>query len=148
ALAEGAVAGAAAAGGAVRGAVVRERDRWRAFAARLDAAHGVRGGWVRWLRDDTVVCRCEETTYGRLREVGELTGSRATRSVKLTSRAGLGPCQARVCGRTLEELVGEHGAEHGTDRRTVVVPVRLGDLAAPPSSPPHHPDPATSGDHP
>ncbi|HEV6952072.1 MAG TPA: FAD-dependent oxidoreductase [Promicromonospora sp.] len=151
ALTEGTVAGAAAAGGAVRGAVLRARDRWRAFAARIEAAHGVRGGWVRWLRDDTVVCRCEETTYGRLREVRELTGSRATRSVRLTSRAGLGPCQARVCGRTLEELVGEPGAPTapGTDRRTVVVPVRLGDLAALAGPDPDpEPAPATPGDLP
>ncbi|WP_245605800.1 hypothetical protein, partial [Promicromonospora kroppenstedtii] len=35
----------------------------------------------------------------------DLTGSRETRSVKLTSRAGLGPCQARMCGRTLQELL-------------------------------------------
>ncbi len=73
ALAEGAVAGTAAAGGDIGAGAVRvavgARARACGFAARIEAAHGVRGGWVRWLRDDTVVCRCEETTYGRLREV-------------------------------------------------------------------------------
>ncbi|MFE7507759.1 FAD-dependent oxidoreductase [Promicromonospora sp. NPDC057488] len=144
ALAEGAVAGTAAAGGDLRSAgaarTARARDRSRGFAARIEAAHGIRGGWVRWLRDDTVVCRCEETTYGRLREVVDLTGSRETRSVKLTSRAGLGPCQARMCGRTLQELLDDGGSgaacggpAPGVDRRPVVVPVRLGDLAALPA---------------
>lgn len=154
ALAEGAVAGTAAAGDDLRAAAAartaRARDRSRGFAARIEAAHGIRGGWVRWLRDDTVVCRCEETTYGRLREVVDLTGSRETRSVKLTSRAGLGPCQARMCGRTLQELLDDGGSgagapgsggsgaacggpAPGVDRRPVVVPVRLGDLAALPA---------------
>jgi hypothetical protein len=142
------VAGTAAAGGdtgagAAR-AAGRARSRARGFAARIEAAHGIRGGWVGWLRDDTVVCRCEETTYGRIREVAELTGSRETRSVKLTSRAGLGPCQARMCGRTLQDLLGGPESPSGTAptdaapadaapavyRRPLVVPVRLGDLAA------------------
>lgn len=139
ALAEGAVAGTAAAGGdllsGTAGRAVRARDHARGFAARIEAAHGIRGGWVRWLRDDTVVCRCEETTYGRVREVVELTGSHETRSVKLTSRAGLGPCQARMCGRTLQELLDGDGSDGapGVDRRPLVVPVRLGDLAALPA---------------
>ncbi|MGI5191312.1 FAD-dependent oxidoreductase [Promicromonospora sp. CA-289599] len=145
ALAEGAVAGTAAAGGdtgtgAAR-AAGRARTRARGFAARIEAAHGIRGGWTGWLRDDTVVCRCEETTYGRVREVVELTGSHEPRSVKLTSRAGLGPCQARMCGRTLQELLaGPEAADAGgaaaptMDRRPFVVPVRLGDLAALPTT--------------
>ncbi|MCZ2262365.1 FAD/NAD(P)-binding oxidoreductase, partial [Isoptericola sp. QY 916] len=59
-------------------------------------------------------------------------------------RAGLGPCQARICGRTGAELVGAAGpaAGEGTgaapavpDRRPLVVPVRLGDLATLPDDP-------------
>lgn len=186
ALAEGTVAGTAAAGGDTRSgaglAAVRAASRAGGFAARIEAAHGVRGGWTGWLRDDTVVCRCEETTYGRVREVVELTGSRETRSVKLTSRAGLGPCQARMCGRTLQELLDRaDGAGWGSgagcgsdavggvpptvDRRPLVVPVRLGDLAALPVVPPtathsfptdrthpaaspQHPDPEETGHEP
>ncbi|GAB2482604.1 FAD/NAD(P)-binding oxidoreductase [Promicromonospora xylanilytica] len=164
ALAEGTIAGTVAAGGdlgtrAVRAALTA-RTRSGAFAARLDAAHGVRGGWVHWLRDDTVVCRCEETTYGRIREVVDATASHATRSVKLTSRAGLGPCQARMCGRTLQELLdgpappGAAGAPDtspGVDLRPLVVPVRLADLAdLSPSSParssPARPAPRPTGE--
>ncbi|GAA4715361.1 FAD-dependent oxidoreductase [Promicromonospora umidemergens] len=148
ALAEGAVAGTAAAGGDTGAAAarraVRARDRARGFAARIEAAHGVGGGWTGWLRDDTVVCRCEETTYGRVREVVELTGSHETRSVKLTSRAGLGPCQARMCGRTLQELLGD--PTPSVDRRPLVVPVRLGDLAALRSAAPTPAAPRPGGD--
>jgi len=154
ALAEGTVAGTAAAGGDLGSGPAaragRARDRARGFAARIEAAHGIRGGWVRWLRDDTLVCRCEETTYGRVREVVDQTGSHDTRSVKLTSRAGLGPCQARMCGRTLQELLGADtpgDTSPGVDRRPLVVPVRLGDLAALPAPPtPTSDSIATTGD--
>ncbi|MFE6968210.1 NAD(P)/FAD-dependent oxidoreductase [Isoptericola sp. NPDC057653] len=149
ALAEGWVAGHHAASGAPDDAAlvraVRRRDRSGDFARRLEAAHGIRRGWTAWLRDDTLVCRCEEVDAGTLRAAARATDSTDLRSVRLTSRAGLGPCQARVCGRTVAELVGATGpaaagcgATSGfppesppavPDRRPLVVPVRLGDLA-------------------
>ncbi|GAB6939339.1 NAD(P)/FAD-dependent oxidoreductase [Isoptericola variabilis] len=148
ALAEGWVAGHHAATGAPDDAAlaraVRRRDRSADFARRLEAAHGIRGGWTSWLRDDTLVCRCEEVDAGTLRAAACATASTDLRSVRLTSRAGLGPCQARICGRTVAELVGaaEPAAGEGAgatpavpDRRPLVVPVRLGDLATLPDDP-------------
>ena len=44
-----------------------------------------------------MVCRCEEVTVGRLREVAEL-GADDARSAKLLARPGMGWCQGRVCG--------------------------------------------------
>src|SRR6218665_2833842 len=35
------------------------------FAAGMEAAHGIQPGWTAWLTVDTIVCRCEEVTYGR-----------------------------------------------------------------------------------
>lgn len=133
ALAEGAVAGHAAAGGEADGtradrAARRTRRRADGFAARIQAAHGTRPGWTGWLTDDTVVCRCEETRYGRLRATAAATASYDVRSAKLTTRAGLGPCQARICGRTVQELLGDTST--AVERRPVVVPVRLGELVA------------------
>jgi NADPH-dependent 2,4-dienoyl-CoA reductase/sulfur reductase-like enzyme len=150
ALAEGWVAGHHAASGAVDDAGlargVRRRGASADFARRLEAAHGIRGGWTSWLRDDTLVCRCEEVDAGTLRAAACATGSSDLRYVRLTSRAGLGPCQARICGRTVAELVGaDTDAPAGAaaeappavpDRRPLVVPVRLGDLASLPADPP------------
>ncbi|MFC7878242.1 FAD-dependent oxidoreductase [Isoptericola sp. NPDC057391] len=148
ALAEGWVAGHHAGAGEPddRGLAraVRRRARSADFARRLEAAHGIRSGWTSWLRDDTLVCRCEEVDAGALRAAACATASTDLRSVRLTSRAGLGPCQARICGRTVAELVGapEPAAREGTgaapavpDRRPIVVPVRLGDLATLPDDP-------------
>jgi D-hydroxyproline dehydrogenase subunit alpha len=134
ALAEGAVAGTAAAGRTPTAAQRRDRRTQQSFATRLDAGHGIRPGWTGWLTDDTVVCRCEEVTAGELRGAAEATGSRGLRSLKLSSRAGLGVCQGRVCGRTVEDLLHRHTGgllDRGrTENRPLAAFVRLGELAA------------------
>jgi NADPH-dependent 2,4-dienoyl-CoA reductase/sulfur reductase-like enzyme len=149
ALAEGEVAGHCAAGGSPTDAAVAPAVRRRAVAhdvaGRIEAAHGIRPGWTGWLRDDTLACRCEEVPVGRLRATARAASSTDLRSMKLATRAGLGICQGRVCGRTVEELLaaeapacgGSAGAPAapaapgpGSDRRPIASPVRLGELAA------------------
>lgn len=172
ALAEGAVAGHAAAGGrpgasGIRSAVSR-RDTFLAFADRLERAHGIRDGWSDWLNDDTTICRCEEVDYGSLRGTAAATCGTGLRSLKLSTRAGLGICQGRMCGRTVEELLHRAASADGgpgivdgvtTDRRPIASPLRLGELAASPleSGPDpdlrpepdlHEPPSIPSADHP
>ncbi|MFI5937472.1 FAD-dependent oxidoreductase [Actinoplanes sp. NPDC051494] len=129
ALAEGEIAGTVAAGGVPGPAAVRQRAVFREFAARMAAAHGIRPGWQAWLDDSTVVCRCEDVTAGALRHAVAVTGSRGLRSLKLTTRAGLGLCQGRTCGRTVEDLVPGLLDPGRTDRRPIALPLRLGELA-------------------
>ncbi|MEV0280928.1 FAD-dependent oxidoreductase [Streptomyces sp. NPDC050610] len=112
----------------------------RRFAALLADAHPVRDGWRSWLTDDTVVCRCEEVTYGQLRDAVLDRGADGMRVLKLTCRAGLGLCQGRVCGRNVAEiadsLLSASGSPdvpaladpHAADRRPIAHPIRLGDL--------------------
>jgi hypothetical protein len=122
---EGIVAGWVAAGGApgeLR-AVRRQRDRARAFAVRLAAAHPIGAAWPGWLRPDTIVCRCEETTYDTLRRAAEEDTS--AQAMKLATRAGLGPCQARICGPTVAGLAGRGDPHH----RPIAQPIRLSELA-------------------
>ncbi|GGU64860.1 oxidase [Streptomyces albospinus] len=120
------------AGGRVR-ALRRRRDRMRAFAAVMAAAHAPGPGWSRWLDDATDVCRCEEVTAGRIREAVTDYGARDARTVKLLTRAGMGWCQGRMCGTAVACLVGEgQGAQlpPSPERRPLAVPVRLEMLAA------------------
>ncbi|MBE1577385.1 NAD(P)/FAD-dependent oxidoreductase [Amycolatopsis roodepoortensis] len=126
AAAEGAVAGCVAAGAEPSPGLIRARDRALAFAERLAAAHPIGAAWRGWLREDTIVCRCEETTYGELTRAAEDTVCPGPHALKLGTRAGLGPCQGRICGPTVSELCG------GTERhhRPIVQPIRLGELAA------------------
>lgn len=130
ALVEGEIAGLAAAGvRAVPAKAVRRRRTTTHFAERLEAAHGIRPGWQSQLDDATVVCRCEGVTAGRLRRVAAATDQSALRSVKLTTRAGLGICQGRMCGRTVEQLIGADATGGRADDRPIVTPVRLAELA-------------------
>lgn len=143
ALVEGRIAGHVAAGGALSDpelrSAVRRRRTLRRLAAAVRDGHRIGRGWTSWLTDDTVVCRCEEVSYGSLRAILAATQSNGLRSVKLTSRVGLGPCQGRICGRTVEELMA--GSDDLTnadgviiDRRPIVAPVRFSELAAAPTS--------------
>ncbi|GAB6858130.1 FAD-dependent oxidoreductase [Microbacterium xylanilyticum] len=126
ALAEGAVAGLAAAGVAPADlryrAPLAERRRMRAFAARL-GTHRIGSGWTGWLDEDTIVCRCESVRKHALEEYGHAS----SRAMRLATRAGLGACQGRTCGRSVEDIVGER---IGFDRRPVLGSVRIGELAA------------------
>ncbi|MFE5869165.1 NAD(P)/FAD-dependent oxidoreductase [Streptomyces roseifaciens] len=110
----------------------------RRFARALARAHPVPGGWRGWLREDTLVCRCEEVSYGELRDAVVARGADGMRALKLTCRAGLGACQGRICGRNTAELaaalLGSPVADpYAMDRRPLAHPVRLEDLAGPPA---------------
>jgi len=135
ASAEGEIAGWVAAGGDSADPAIRRarriRDRSVDFTARLAAAHPVGDGWTDWLTDDTLVCRCEEVDFGTLKRVAARTESVGLRSLKLTTRAGLGLCQGRVCGRSVEHILGGSRLidQVTTDRRPIAVPLRISELA-------------------
>ncbi|HNP16712.1 MAG TPA: pyridine nucleotide-disulfide oxidoreductase, partial [Terrimesophilobacter sp.] len=65
--------------------------------------------------------------------------SESFRSLKLGTRAGLGICQGRMCGRTTEELLcalnpnRELSDGAVSDRRPLASPLRIGELAHPSS---------------
>jgi NADPH-dependent 2,4-dienoyl-CoA reductase/sulfur reductase-like enzyme len=140
AMAEGQLAGHCAAGGSAADATVararRQRERARSFAARIGAAHDIGGEWQDWLTADTVICRCEDVSYGELCATIEATSGASLRSIKLASRAGLGICQGRTCGLTLEQLLAKlapatpREGDASTDQRPIALPIRLGELAA------------------
>jgi D-hydroxyproline dehydrogenase subunit alpha len=101
AVVEGRIAGMAAAGRAdAAAALVAERDRLRASAAAMDVAFAPRPELRAACTPDTIVCRCEDVT------LGQIEPSWTTRQAKLYTRAGMGPCQGRVCGAALEFLLG------------------------------------------
>jgi thioredoxin reductase len=135
ARAEGEIAGRAAARSAgrpvapPRRAVVRERAALRQFAAVMQAVHAVRPGWAGWPADDTVVCRCEEVTLGRMRAAASL-GADDARSIKLLARPGMGWCQGRICGPPVASLLAA-GADLPAEApsRPLAQPVPLSVLA-------------------
>jgi NADPH-dependent 2,4-dienoyl-CoA reductase/sulfur reductase-like enzyme len=56
--------------------------------------------------DETLVCRCEELTAGQIRDA-IAKGARHPAQIKGQTRAGMGPCQGRMCGATIAEMIAE-----------------------------------------
>jgi NADPH-dependent 2,4-dienoyl-CoA reductase/sulfur reductase-like enzyme len=84
--------------------------------------------------DATIVCRCEEVSAARVREAVAL-GCVGPNQLKAFSRCGMGPCQGRLCGLTISEMIasqrGQSVAEVGALRlRPPVKPLMLAELAA------------------
>lgn len=140
---EGWVAGMSAAG-ADPGSDRRLRARHRTaeqFVARLAAAHPIRPGVLAWSRSDTVICRCEGTTHGELTAAWTRAAGDGYRPAKLATRAGLGPCQGRICAAAIEALRGRECSDGTPDStpglaaatpawRPLAAPIRLRELAS------------------
>jgi hypothetical protein len=84
--------------------------------------------------DDVLVCRCEEVTAAALREVVR-QGCLGPNQAKAFLRAGMGPCQGRLCGPVVSEIIAEacrvSPAEVGYYRiRPPLKPIAVGELIA------------------
>jgi NADPH-dependent 2,4-dienoyl-CoA reductase/sulfur reductase-like enzyme len=83
---------------------------------------------------DTVVCRCEEVTARQVRDTADM-GCEGPNQMKAFLRCGMGPCQGRLCGLTVTELIAAQRdttpAEVGYYRlRPPVKPITLAELAS------------------
>lgn len=119
-LEEGSVAGYAAADEPDRArAHFAARARYQGFAAALERAFTLRQELKSAVTAETIVCRCEDVTAGRLDEF------KSWKEAKLGSRCGMGACQGRTCGPAAEFLYGWGAGSV----RPPVAPVRVGTLA-------------------
>ena len=113
---------------------LRRHERGRAF---LDALYQPPRQF-RVPHGDIVVCRCEEVTAGQIREMAGL-GCEGPNQMKAFLRCGMGPCQGRLCGLTVTELIAD---ARGTSPEAVgyyrlrppVKPIPLVELARLPAS--------------
>jgi len=84
---------------------------------------------------ETIVCRCEEVRAGEIRALVTDQHCPGPNQMKAFVRCGMGPCQGRLCGLTVTELIAEcRGVpqqEVGYYRvRPPVKPITVGDLAS------------------
>ncbi len=101
ALVEGQIAGLAAAGRTSEAReLFGERRKARHFARLLDRTFCLRPEIKNLPNAETMICRCEDIPYSRLRQ------HTSWRGAKLQTRCGMGPCQGRVCGAATEFLFG------------------------------------------
>jgi NADPH-dependent 2,4-dienoyl-CoA reductase/sulfur reductase-like enzyme len=87
---------------------------------------------------DTIVCRCEEVTAKDILDAVAI-GATGPNQLKAYRRTGMGPCQGRLCGLTVTELMaqarGKTPQEIGYYRlRAPVKPITLAELAAVPKT--------------
>ena len=119
-LVEGQIAGYAA-GGRTAGAreLFGERKKLRKFAVALEKAFQLRQEIKELASPETIVCRCEDVQYSRLRLYD------SWRAAKLQTRCGMGPCQGRVCGPVTQFLF----RWNPDSVRPPIFPVRVESLA-------------------
>ena len=118
-LLEGKIAGYAVTGRSQQAkSFLRQRDKQREFASALAHTFQLRTELKNLATQDTIVCRCEDVTLGRLKQ------QNSWREAKLYTRCGMGPCQGRVCGPATEFLF--HWNPEST--RPPISPVRFESL--------------------
>jgi thioredoxin reductase len=101
--------------------LIRARDAQRRAADALLAAFVPRPGLLELADARTIVCRCEDVTLLQAREAAALFGASA-RGIKMGCRAGMGPCQGRICMPHLQALAA--GRDVPADPPVVQVPVK------------------------
>ena len=79
-------------------AAFHARRKLKKFAAALENAFRLRPELRELPSAGTMVCRCEDVPYSRLRSYS------SWRAAKLQTRCGMGSCQGRICGPATEFL--------------------------------------------
>lgn len=115
AIEEGLIAAMAAARAcgkaAANGASGKEHDsrkrlvRARKFAEIAGDMMQLKPGLLDLITEDTIVCRCESVPAGRIKSAIGGEGDFTVRGVKTQTRAGMGPCQGRMCGCVISRLI-------------------------------------------
>ena len=80
-------------------------------------------GLAELAQPDTIACRCEDVTVAGLRAAARLHGG-AAKAIKMGCRAGMGPCQARICGPSLQTLAGPGAGGWAMDKPVTQVPLK------------------------
>jgi hypothetical protein len=86
----------------------------------------------------TLACRCEEVTAEQVRDMARI-GCEGPNQMKAFLRTGMGPCQGRLCGLTITELIATERRMTPEDvgyyrLRPPVKPITLAELASLPIS--------------
>ena len=136
ALIEGEIAGRSVCG---YGPTMRQRftrSNKKSFARALLRSYPIRKGWLTWLRDDSLLCRCEEVSLGDIHNSVIELGADDVRTAKLFTRAGMGLCQGRVCARNVSDAVSSvtgcpisEQSRIASSNRPISAPITLGQLA-------------------
>ena len=86
------------------------------------------------MKDETIICRCEDVTWGEIRKALE-KGYTSLNDIKRITRAGMGRCQGKTCRRILLREIAKYYNKEISDIdittfRPPTKPVKLGALAS------------------
>ncbi|RZS74142.1 NADPH-dependent 2,4-dienoyl-CoA reductase/sulfur reductase-like enzyme [Phyllobacterium myrsinacearum] len=87
----------------------------------------------------TIICRCEEVRAQQIRDVVNDLNVQGPNQLKAYLRTGMGPCQGRMCGSSIIELIAEqrgvpvHEVGH-LHLRMPIKPITLEEIASMPQS--------------
>ncbi|MGI9419598.1 MAG: NAD(P)/FAD-dependent oxidoreductase [Geminicoccaceae bacterium] len=77
------------------------------FGGAMAAMTAPRADDVFGLSPDTIICRCEDVNCGQIERAIE-DGADTIDQLKAWTRAGMGPCQGRMCGEAVASLLARH----------------------------------------
>ena len=79
---------------------------WRArrFGAAMTGLTATKSAVAAAIPAETIVCRCEDVTRAEI-DAGYDAGAREINQLKHFTRCGMGPCQGRICGEAVAELL-------------------------------------------
>src|SRR6478752_3404205 len=112
--------------------LARRVARRRALTKATQRMYGVGDGVFRLADAETTVCRCEGVAQAEVRAAVETAPD--VSAVKALTRAGMGPCQGRMCGRHIAAMIAEQSGVSVADvapatPRMPVRPVGIGSIA-------------------
>lgn len=113
--------------------VLRQCARLRRGRQFIDVAYLPAHQFLAPEDDSTLACRCEEVTVAVLRAAAR-RGVTGPNQLKVFTRCGMGPCQGRMCGATVVELLAEACGTQPSDignwrLRPPIKPLRLSEIA-------------------
>ena len=111
----------------------KELSKHKAVRPFLDKLFQPRKTWLVPEIEDTLVCRCEEVTVKDIRKAIS-TGAHSPDKIKSLTRCGMGPCQARMCGLSVSEIIADQRKISPEDVgyfkiRSPIRPITLAQLA-------------------
>lgn len=112
--------------------ITRALNNERKFRSFIDGVYPPLGNGA-LASDETIICRCEAVTKASILAAIRSSGTDPNR-LKTNLRCGMGPCQGRMCGLSVERIISE---ATGTPKRDVglhrlrnpIVPITIGNLA-------------------
>ncbi len=57
------------------------------------------------LKDDTIICRCEDITYGEIVKAIEEDGLSTIDELRRVLRCAMGRCQGKTCERLIRQII-------------------------------------------